>query len=167
MARTMGHAWFALARRAYWQTKGPSISNRCVVVDGTYSSGAGGHFGMFNGTIRDVLRLDVWSTPHRPFVTTPPPPPPSPTEADSACSEKPSTPEKRPDAGAGQTMLAEFNKLYETGDFQLAFCLGAPTTQALSARTAGRSAGVGRRRALAGSVTTATVLPVMSKNSTE
>ena len=46
---------------------------------------------------------------------------------------------------------------------------GAPagTVQALRARTAGRSAGVGRRRALAGSVTTATVLPVMSKNSTE
>ena len=37
------------------------------------------------------------------------------------------------------------------------------TTQAVRARTAGRSAGVGRRRALAGSVTTATVLPVMSK----
>ncbi len=45
--------------------------------------------------------------------------------------------------------------------------LSSPTAQALRARTAGRSAGVGRRRALAGSVTTATVLPVMSKNSTE
>ena len=42
-----------------------------------------------------------------------------------------------------------------------------PDPQALRARTAGRSAGVGRRRALAGSVTTATVLTVMSKNSTE
>lgn len=39
--------------------------------------------------------------------------------------------------------------------------------QALRARTAGRSAGVGIRKALAGSVTTATVLSVMSKNSTE
>ena len=38
---------------------------------------------------------------------------------------------------------------------------------ALRARTAGRSAGVGRRNALAGTVTTATVLPVISKNSTE
>jgi hypothetical protein len=65
----------------YWRTKGPSISDRCVVVEGTYSSGAGGHFGMFNGTIRDVLRLDVWSTPHRPFVTTPLPPPPPPAPA--------------------------------------------------------------------------------------
>ena len=45
--------------------------------------------------------------------------------------------------------------------------LSQPDPQALRARTAGRSAGVGRRRALAGSVTTATVLPVMSKNSTE
>lgn len=43
----------------------------------------------------------------------------------------------------------------------------SPVPQALSARTAGRSAGVGRRRALAGSVTTATVFPIMSKNSTE
>ena len=41
------------------------------------------------------------------------------------------------------------------------------TAQAVRARTAGRSAGVGRRRALAGSVTTPTVLPVMSKNSIE
>ena len=45
--------------------------------------------------------------------------------------------------------------------------LSNSTTQALRARTAGRSAGVGNRRALTGSVTTATVLPVMSKNSTE
>lgn len=29
----------------YWRTKGPSISDRCVVVEGTYSGGAGGHFG--------------------------------------------------------------------------------------------------------------------------
>lgn len=38
---------------------------------------------------------------------------------------------------------------------------------ALRARTAGRSAGVGSRRAPAGSVATATVFPVMSKNSME
>jgi hypothetical protein len=40
-------------------------------------------------------------------------------------------------------------------------------TYARSARTAGRSAGVGMRNALAGTAATATVLPVMSKNSTE
>jgi hypothetical protein len=51
----------------YWKTKGRSISDRCAVVEGTYSAGAGGHLGMFNGTIADVLRLDVWSTPHRPL----------------------------------------------------------------------------------------------------
>jgi hypothetical protein len=44
---------------------------------------------------------------------------------------------------------------------------GTSTAQALRARTAGRSAGVDRRRAFAGSVATATVFPVMSKNSTE
>lgn len=102
----------------YWRTKGPSISDRCVVVEGTYSGGAGGHFGMFNGTIEDVL-LDVWSTPHRPFATTPPPPPP----ADPPCSEKPAAPKPMADAGAGQEMLAEFNKLYETGEFLLGYCL--------------------------------------------
>jgi len=47
-----------------------------------------------------------------------------------------------------------------------AVCQGL-TDYALRARTAGRSAGVGRRNALAGIVTTVTVLPVMSKNSTE
>ena len=81
VARTMGYAGSLWPDEPYWRTKGPSISDRCVVVEGTYSGGAGGHFGMFNGTILDVLRLDVWSTPHRPFVTTPPPPRPSPTRA--------------------------------------------------------------------------------------
>ena len=42
-----------------------------------------------------------------------------------------------------------------------------PSAYPLRARTADRSGGVGRRRALAGNVSTATVLPVMSKNSTE
>jgi hypothetical protein len=117
---TLGSLW---PDEPYWQTKGRSISDRCVLVEGTYSGGAGGHFGMFNGTMGDVLRLDVWSTPHRPFVTTPPPPPPPPAKADSACSEKPSTPKQLADAGAGQEMLAEFTKLYETGEFQLGYCL--------------------------------------------
>jgi hypothetical protein len=105
----------------YWKTKAPSISDRCVVVEGTYSGGKGGHMGMFDGTIEDVLRLDVWSTPHRPFVTTPPPPPPPP--AAPPCSQKPTPPKPVADAGAGQEMLAEFNKLYETGEFQLGYCL--------------------------------------------
>src|SRR3954471_14714342 len=105
----------------YWKTKGPSISDRCVVLEGTYSGGTGGHMGMFNGTIEDVLRLDVWSTPHRPFITAPPPPPPPPAEP--PCSEKASQPRQLPDATAGQEMLAEFNKLYETGEFQLGYCL--------------------------------------------
>jgi hypothetical protein len=101
----------------YWKTKGPSISDRCVVVEGTYSSGAGGHEGMFNGTIGDVLRLDVWSSPHRPLATPPPPPVHPP------CPEKPAPPKPMADAGAGREMLAEFTKLYETGEFQLGYCL--------------------------------------------
>jgi hypothetical protein len=60
---TLGSLW---PDEPYWRTKGPSISDRCVALEGTYSGGPEGHFGMFNGTIRDVLRLDVWSTPHRP-----------------------------------------------------------------------------------------------------
>ncbi len=108
----------------YWRTKGPSISDRCVVVEGTYSRGAVGDSETFNGTIGDVLRLEVWSNPHRPFANTPPLPPPlPPARGDSACSEKPSTPEKLPDASADQEMLAEFNKLYETKEFQLGYCL--------------------------------------------
>jgi hypothetical protein len=75
---TLGSLW---PDEPYWRTKGPSISDRCAIIEGTHSGRAGGHFGMFNGTIRDVLRLDVWSTPHRPFVTTPPPPRASPTRA--------------------------------------------------------------------------------------
>ena len=111
---TLGSLW---PDEPYWKTKGPSISDRCVVIEGTDSSGASGHFGIFNGTIGDVLRLDVWSSPHRPFVTTPPPP------ADPPCSEKPSTPKQLPNAAAGQEMLAEFNKLYKMGEFQLGYCV--------------------------------------------
>jgi hypothetical protein len=33
----------------YWRTKAPSISDRCVVVEGTYSGGAGGHFACSTG----------------------------------------------------------------------------------------------------------------------
>lgn len=115
---TLGSLW---PDEPYWKTKGPSISDRCVVVEGTYSGGTGGHMGMFNGAIEDVLRLEVWSSPHRPFMTTPPPPPPPP--AGPPCSEKASQPKQVPNAKAGQEMLAEFNKLYETGEFQLGYCL--------------------------------------------
>lgn len=59
----------------WWRTRGPSISDRCVRVAGWYEGGAAGHFGAFDGTL-DVLRLEVWSTPHRPVETTPPAPPP-------------------------------------------------------------------------------------------
>ncbi len=63
--------WVALGSlwqyEPYWQTKGPLISDRCVIVEGRYLSGPGGHFGMFDGTIEDVLALDVWSQPHHPF----------------------------------------------------------------------------------------------------
>jgi hypothetical protein len=78
--------WVALGSlwpdEPYWGTKGPSISGRCVAVEGTYSGGPGGHGGMFNGTIEPVVRLDVWSTPHRPVTTTPPSPPPPPPTRD-------------------------------------------------------------------------------------
>jgi hypothetical protein len=60
---------------AYWRTKAPAVSNRCVAVEGTYSRDPAEHFGRYSGAIR-VLRLDVWSWPHRPYITTPPPPPP-------------------------------------------------------------------------------------------
>jgi hypothetical protein len=61
----------------------PAISDRCVVVEGSYSKGRSGHMGMFNGRLDDLVRLEVWSTPHRPFVYTielPPPPPPPPSQ---------------------------------------------------------------------------------------
>ncbi len=43
-------------------------------------------------------------------------------QADSPCSEKPSTPEKLQDPGKRQAIPAEFNKLFETGEFQLGYC---------------------------------------------
>ena len=64
----------------YWRTKGPLVSDRCVVVEGTYRAGAGGHFDRHNGTIANVRRLDVWSIPHRPFASAPSPAPPHPAE---------------------------------------------------------------------------------------
>jgi hypothetical protein len=73
--------WVALQRlwpneaEWWWRTKGTCISDRCARVEGWYEGGAAGHFGAFDGTL-DVLRLQVWSRPHRPFETTPPAPPP-------------------------------------------------------------------------------------------
>jgi hypothetical protein len=40
-----------------------------------------------------------------------------------AVLENPGPPKPMADAGPGQEMLAEFNKLYETGEFQLGYCL--------------------------------------------
>jgi hypothetical protein len=61
---------------SWWRTRGPSITDRCAVVEGTYRD-----FDslppLFKGAISDV-RLDVWTTPFRPFITMPPPPPPPP-----------------------------------------------------------------------------------------
>jgi len=65
--------WPTEAQR-WWRTKGPSVSDRCARVEGWYDGGAAGHMGAFNGTV-DVLRLEAWSTPHRPFDTTPAAPP--------------------------------------------------------------------------------------------
>ena len=121
--QSRGAPWLTLSSlwpdEPYWKTKGPSISDRCVVIEGTYTGGAGGHLGMFNGTI-DVARLDVWSTPHRPLVTAPPPPPAPP---EPPCSEKPTRPEAMSADDALPQVAAEFNKLYETGEFQLGYCL--------------------------------------------
>ena len=62
----------------WWRTRGPlRLAARCARVEGWYEGGAAGHFGAFDGTV-DVLRLEVWSTPHRPFETTPPAPPAPP-----------------------------------------------------------------------------------------
>jgi hypothetical protein len=58
-----------------WRTRGPSVSDRCAVVEGPYSAGGRGHLGAFRGAI-EVVRLDVWSTPHRPYIPAPTPPPP-------------------------------------------------------------------------------------------
>ena len=55
----------------------PSISDRCAAVEGRYLPGRGGHLGAFKGEIR-ATRLDVWSSPHRPYTATPTPPPPPP-----------------------------------------------------------------------------------------
>jgi hypothetical protein len=60
-------------------TRRATVSDRCAVIEATYSGQSRGHMGLFNGTLRRVLRLDVWSKPHRPITKTPPPPPPPPT----------------------------------------------------------------------------------------
>jgi hypothetical protein len=107
---------------AYLWNLGPSISDRCVVVEGTYVGGAGGHFGLFNGTIQNVSRLDVWSTPHRPFVMTPPPPQP-PRHRGTACYEQPTRPEKLVDPAPGAKMAVEFETFYATGRFTSGYCI--------------------------------------------
>ena len=77
---------------------------------------------------------------------------------------------RRPDVfgGAVRSDVRPRSRLTQTARKALESCAKQPRGyQALSARTAGRSACVGSLNALAGTVTTPTVLPVMSKNSTE
>lgn len=68
--------WVALGSlwpdEPYWETKAPLISDRCVIIEGPYDAG-NAHLNMFNGTIK-AQRLDVWSVPHRPFITALPAP---------------------------------------------------------------------------------------------
>jgi hypothetical protein len=54
----------------YWRTRGPDISDRCAVVVGIHNVLEDGHMGMFVGEIT-ALRLEVWSTPHRPHPDLP------------------------------------------------------------------------------------------------
>ena len=108
---------------AYLATKGPLISDRCVMVEGTYSSGWGGQFGLVTGAIQHVRRLDVWSTPHRPFVTALPSPP-SPRAA-PLCSEKPAPPTRLTGEDTRQAMLAGFRQLYASGEFEIGYCITA------------------------------------------
>jgi len=45
------------------------------------------------------------------------------TLPEPVCSEKPSVPERLPDAEPSYAMGIEFNKLFETGNFRLGYCL--------------------------------------------
>lgn len=67
----------------YWLTKAPSVSGRCVVVEGTVSLSAAGGEVWSAGVIDDVVRLDVWSEPHRPLVRMPRRPPLGGAERDA------------------------------------------------------------------------------------
>jgi hypothetical protein len=68
--------WVALQSlwpgEGYWGTRGPAISDRCAVVEGRYSHAWNSDSGLFGGMIT-VTRLQVWSTPYRPFSTAPRP----------------------------------------------------------------------------------------------
>ncbi len=113
----LGSLW---PEEPYWLTQGPSISDRCVVVEGRFTRRLGQEAFGFNGFIAPV-GLEVWSTPHRP-LPPPPPPPPLPGFGPSPKYEV-SPPTPLSDPGAGQEMLAEFQKLYATGAFQMGDCL--------------------------------------------
>ena len=45
------------------------------------------------------------------------------SQAEAPCSEEPSQPEKLRDVPPDQGVAAEFNKLFETGRFQMGYCL--------------------------------------------
>jgi hypothetical protein len=81
-----GAPWVNLERLAVGEellTMRTAVSDRCVVVEATYERGQLGHMGMFNGSL-DAVRLEVWSTPHRPLPRpSPPPPPPPPSRTTS------------------------------------------------------------------------------------
>ena len=65
-----GAPWVNLERLAIGEdllTLRPAVSDRCVVVEAIYERGKLGHFGMFDGSL-DAVKLEVWSTPHRPLT---------------------------------------------------------------------------------------------------
>jgi hypothetical protein len=81
-----GAPWVSLQRLAVGEdqrTMRTAVSDRCVVVEATYERRQLGDVEMFNGTL-DAVKLEVWSTPHRPLPRpSPPPPPPPPSRTTS------------------------------------------------------------------------------------
>ncbi len=119
VARTLGHTWFAVARRAI-------LENERAIDLRPMRRRRGNVFKRCGRALRHVQRNDRRCASSRRLVN------PSSSLRNGAAPSgedglgmlgKAITPEQLPDASAGQERLAEFNKLYEKGEFQLGYCL--------------------------------------------
>lgn len=121
LALTVDQTHFAVAR-------GAILANEGAINLGPMRRRRGDVLRRCGWALRHVQRDDRRRPSTRRLVDSSPtvrndaaPPPPAP--AAPPCSEKPAPPKRMADAGAGQEMVAEFNKLYETGECQLGYCL--------------------------------------------
>ena len=54
------------------------LNKKYVIIRGTFDANDHGHMGLFQGSLMNITRCDIWADPKSPRWGEPPPPPPNP-----------------------------------------------------------------------------------------